>query len=264
MGKTIAMTTQYGLGLALLALVATTASAEVVTRAVEYEIEGETYIGYLAYDDALEGDRPGVLVIHEWWGLNDYAKMRAEQLADMGYVAFAADMYGDGAVATERAEAGQLAGTVRGTPLMRSRANAALEVLAAQEGVDSQRLAAIGFCFGGTGVLELAYSGAPLAGVVSFHGGLVNPQEGDEIQAAILVEHGAIDPHVPPERVAEFEQAMEAAGVDWQLVAHGGAVHAFTNPAAGDDPSRGVAYHEAAATRSWQQMQLFFHEIFAE
>ena len=252
------------LALAVCSSFAATAAAEVVTQSVEYEIDGETFIGYLAYDDAIEGARPGVLVIHEWWGLNDYAKMRAEQLAEMGYVAFAADMYGDGAVGETREEASQLAGSVRGTPLMRVRGNAALAVLAEQENVDSERLAAIGFCFGGTGVLELAYSGAELDGVVSFHGGLVDPQEGDEINAAILVEHGAIDPHVPPERVAEFETAMEAAGVDWQLVAYGGAVHAFTNPEAGDDPSRGVAYNEAAATRSWAHMQQFFDEIFAE
>jgi dienelactone hydrolase len=156
--------------------------------------------GFLAYDDSLKSKRPGVLVVHEWWGLNDFARERALKLAGLGYVALAADMYGGGATTRDREEAGKLAGALLKNPdLLRARAQAALKVLAADPRVDPNRLAAIGFCFGGTTVLELAYSGADLAGVVSFHGGLPRPQPGDlkGLKAKILVLHGADDPLVP-------------------------------------------------------------------
>lgn len=245
-------------------LVVTTGEAAMVERTVDYA-DGETTLkGYLAYDDALDGPRPGVVVIHEWYGLNDYAKRRANQLAELGYVAFAADMYGDGRVGANREEAQRLAGSVRGTPAMRRRAVLAFDTLKAQPNVDPARIAAIGYCFGGTGVLELAYSGAPVAGVVSFHGGLALPGEADSIQAKILILAGADDRASAPEAVGAWQAAMNEKGADWQFVAYSGAVHAFTNPAAGNNPAAGAAYHEAADKRSWEHMRVFFAELFGE
>lgn len=238
--------------------------AKIVTRPVDYRHNDVVLEGYLAYDDAIKGIRPGVLVVHEWWGLNEYAKRRAEQLAALGYVAFALDMYGKGVSTTDRKEAATLAGQFMGKPLIRHRARAGLDVLIENKRVDRKRIAAIGFCFGGTTVLELAYSGADLIGAVSFHGGLTMPQPGDlkNIKAKILVLTGAEDPVAPPEKVVSFQGAMREAGVDWQIIIYGGAVHAFTNPAAGNDKTKGSAYDEKAARRSWQHMQLFFTEIF--
>jgi dienelactone hydrolase len=244
----------------------TEVNARLVTQTVEYRQNGTVMQGFLAYDDAFPAPRPGVLVVHEWWGLNDFAQAKAKELAGLGYVALAADMYGNGRTTTDREEAAQLAGALRGNPeLLRARARAALKALAAQPRVDPQRLAAIGFCFGGTTVLELAYSGADLAGVVSFHGGLPRTQPGDlqHIKAAILVLHGADDPHVPAADITAFEQAMRQAGADWQMVFIGGAVHGFTNPANGDNPATGVAYQAKGARRSWRYMEEFFREIFA-
>jgi dienelactone hydrolase len=249
---------------ALIVLCLTAVEAKVVTQTVEYRQDGTVMRGFLAYDDGLKGKRPGVLVVHEWWGLNDFARERAVKLAGLGYVALAADMYGGGATTRDREEAGKLAGALRGNPdLLRARAQAAYKVLATDPRVDPKRLAAIGFCFGGTTVLELAYSGADLAGVVSFHGGLPRPQPGDlqGLKAKILVLHGGDDPHVPVADLTAFEHAMRQAGADWQMVFFGGAVHGFTNPAAGDNRASGVAYDARAARRSWRCMQAFFQEI---
>jgi dienelactone hydrolase len=250
-------------GLSLLA--ATEVKAKLVTKTVEYKQDGTVMRGFLAYDGALTGKRPGVLVVHEWWGLNDFAKQKAEKLAGLGYVALAADMYGNGHTTTDRAEAAKLAALRENPQLLRARAQAALKVLAANPRVAPKRLAAIGFCFGGTTVLELAYSGADLAGVVSFHGGLPKATAEDEkrLKAAILVLHGANDPHVSAADINAFEQAMRQAGADWQMVYFGGAVHGFTNPANGNNPAAGVAYDARAARRSWQYLQDFFREIFA-
>ncbi len=239
------------------------ATAAVQTKTVRYTVGGEAFEGYLAWDDAARGARPAVLVVHEWWGLNDYAKVRARQLAAMGYVAFAADMYGGGKTTSDPKEAGAWAGQVRGTPKLRERVTAAFEAMKKQPGVDAARTAAIGFCFGGTAVLELAYGGADVDGVVSFHGGLTPPGKGDRnIRASILALHGAEDPHVPPDAVKAWEQGLDAAGADWQLIAYAGAVHTFTNPAAGRDAASGSAYQEKAARRSWAHMQTFFTELF--
>jgi dienelactone hydrolase len=257
---------KYFLGMLLVLTLITEAQAKMITKTVTYRQDGATGKGYLAYDDALQGRRPGVLVVHEWWGLNDFARQKAEQLAGLGYVAFAADMYGNGLVASDPQEAARLANGLRGNkPLFRARAQAALNALSEVPQVDPQRLGAIGFCFGGTAVLELAYSGAGLKGVVSFHGGLTapRPEELKGIKAAILVLHGADDPHVTPEAIAAFQEAMRQGGLDWQMVYFGGAVHAFTNPAAGSNKASGVAYNPRAARRSWQYMQDFFKEIFA-
>ncbi|MCK9375728.1 MAG: dienelactone hydrolase family protein [Syntrophobacterales bacterium] len=242
----------------------TEVNAKVVTKTVEYRQNGTVMQGFLASDDAFKGKRPGVLVVHEWWGLNDFAKDKAKELAGLGYVALAADMYGNGHIAANPEEAGQLAGALRGNPeLLRTRAKAALLALAADPRVDPKRLAAIGFCFGGTTVLELAYSGADLAGVVSFHGGLPKTQPDDlkRIKAAILVLHGADDPHVAAADINAFQQAMRQAGADWQMVFFGGAVHGYMNPANGADKASGVAYDARAAKRSWKYMRDFFQEI---
>ncbi len=241
------------------------ASGEVRTETVKYKLGDVTMVGYMAWDDAIQGRRPGVLVVHEWYGLNDYARSRARQLAQLGCVAFAVDMYGNGVTAKDSAEAGKLATALRSDrPLMRARAQAALETLRKSPLCDPKRVAAIGYCFGGGVALELARSGADVAGVVSFHGNLDTPNPGDakNIRAKVLVLHGADDPHVNAEQVANFQQEMRQAKVDWQMVSYGGAVHSFTNPASGDDPSKGVAYNAAADRRSWQAMKDFFDEIF--
>jgi len=241
------------------------AQAALRTQVVEYKHGDVVLEGYLAYDDAVKGKRPGIIVVHEWWGLNPYARMRTEQLAKLGYIAFAIDMYGKSVRAKDPAEAGTLSGIFRGNrPLMRSRANAGLEVLRNHPLADVNRIAAIGYCFGGTVVLEMARSGAELAGVVSFHGGLStpNPSDAKNIKGKVLVLHGADDPAVPPDQVIAFQDELRKAGVDWQMVSYGGAVHSFTNPEAGNDPSRGAAYNEKADKRSWEAMKTFFGEIF--
>ena len=256
---------RYFLALILALTMTTEVQAKLVTKTVEYKQDGTVCKGYLAYDDTIRGKRPGVLVVHEYWGLNDFTRKKTEQLAGLGYVAFAADIYGQGLVTTDPKEAGRLAGELRGNlPLLRARAQAALKVLSETPVADPQRLVAIGFCFGGTTVLELAYAGADLKGVVSFHGGLTSPQpeELKSIKAAILVLHGADDPHVKAEAITAFQEAMRQGGIDWQMVFFGGAVHAYMNPAA-NDRAAGVAYDARAARRSWQYMQDFFKEIFA-
>jgi dienelactone hydrolase len=242
------------------------ASARLVTEVVAYSHNGTALKGYLAYDDAIQGKRPGVLVVHEWWGLNDFVKQRADKLAESGFVALAVDMYGEGKVTQNPEEARRLATHVRSTPLMRERAQAGLMVLAQHQQVDPHRLAAIGFCFGGTTVLELAYSGAPVLGVASFHGGLTVPKPEDlkRCKAKFLILHGADDPLVKPEEIAAFQEAMRQAGADWQMILFGGAVHSFTNPGAGSDKSKGVAYDPKAAARSWQYLHMFLKEIFSE
>lgn len=241
--------------------------AAVHTETVEYK-EGKTVLkGYLAYDDANQNKRPGVLVAPEWWGLNAYAKKRAEQLAGLGYVALAMDVYGDGLTTTDASEAGKLSGIYKGDrALMRRRADAALQTILKQKFVDSTRVAAIGYCFGGTVVLELARSGANLNGVASFHGGLDTPTPDDakNIKGKVLVLHGGDDPWVTKDYVLGFQDEMRKAGVDWELNTYGNAVHGFSNPAAGNDNSKGMAYNEKADRRSWIALQNFFAEIFQE
>ncbi len=256
---------RYAIAAALLLLLAADARAGARTQAVEYR-HGQTVLeGYLAYDDAVAGKRPGVVVVHEWMGLNDYAKKRAEQLAGLGYVAFAIDMYGKGVRPKGDKEAAALAGKYRGDrKLMRERAAAGLDALRSNPMTDPRRIAAVGYCFGGTTVLEMARSGAPLAGVVSFHGGLdtPTPEDARNIKGKVLALHGADDPFAPAAQRAAFEDEMRKGGVDWQLVVYGGAVHGFTNPDNGTDKSKGLAYDANADRRSWEAMKAFFEELF--
>lgn len=244
---------------------AVTAEAAVKTKVVEYK-QGDTELeGYLAWDDARKGDRPGVLVVHEWTGINDHIRQRTEALAKQGYVAFAADIYGKGIRPAVQADAARTAGIYKNDrALLRARARAGLEELKKQRFVDTRRLAAIGFCFGGTSVLELARDGADVNGVVSFHGGLSTPtpQDARNITARVLILHGADDPFVKADEVAAFQDEMRKAKVDWQFVSYGNAVHSFTNLAAGTDNSKGAAYNEKADRRSWQAMKDFFAELF--
>lgn len=249
----------------LLGLVCVHAQGAIQTKTVEYKQGDAILEGCVVYDDAVQGKRPGVLVVHQWLGLTDYEKHRAEMLAQLGYVAFCADVYGKGNHPNNSKEAGGQAGKYKGDrPLLRERVNAALDELKKNELVDSKRVAAIGYCFGGTAVIELARSGADLNGIVSFHGGLDSPSpaDGKNIKCKVLVCHGADDPTSSAQNVAAFESEMRDAKVDWRLIKYGGAVHAFTQPTAGNDNSKGVAYNERADKRSWEDMKSFFSEIF--
>jgi dienelactone hydrolase len=251
---------------AIVAATSFVAQAAVRTEAVGYKDGDVALEGLLAYDDAAQGARPLVLVVHEWWGLNDYAKGRARQLAEMGYAAFAVDMYGKGVLATDAKQAGELAGKLKGDrKLMRQRIAAALDAVKSNPRVDSKRIAAIGYCFGGTCVLELARGGADISAVVSFHGGLDTPAPADakNIKAKVLVCTGGDDRSVPTMQIAAFIDEMRAGKVDYQITLYGGAVHAFTNPASGDDPSKNVAYNANADRRSWQAMKDLLAEVFA-
>jgi dienelactone hydrolase len=251
------------LGMAIAFAMVSTAGAEMKTEVVEYRDGGVALEGYLAYDDSFQGKRPGVLVVHEWYGHTPYVRMRAEQLARLGYVAFASDMYGKGVLAKDSKEAAALAGIYLGDrKLMRARAAAGLDVLRKRKEVDPARLAAIGYCFGGTTVLELARSGADLAAVASFHGllGTPTPEDARNIKGKVLVLHGADDPFVPMKQVEAFQEEMRKGGVDWEFISFGGAVHRFTNPEAGSDNSKGTAYNERADRRSWAAMKTFFAE----
>jgi len=220
--------------------------------------------GYLTQPVQASGASPGIIIIHQWMGLTDHERRTADELAKLGYAALAADIYGEGVRPTDAKAAGTLAGTYKGDPaLYQRRIRAALDALKAQKGVDPTRLAVIGFCFGGTGALEAARGGLPVKGVVSFHGGLdiaagraVGP-----IAAKVLVCHGAEDPFTAKD-VGPFQDEMRKAKADYTFIAYAGAVHAFTQKEAGDDPSKGAAYQEAAAKRSWQHMQDFLKELF--
>lgn len=239
------------------------ADAKVRTKPVEYSSGGKVFQGTLAWDDSRSGRRPGVVVIHDWMGEGPFSRKSAERLAAMGYVALAADMYGKGVRPADAGEAARESARVKGDlTVLRSRARAALDTLVKQPNVDPKRVAAIGYCFGGTVALEMARGAMPLAAVVSFHGGLAGTDRTGirAFKGKVLVLHGADDPHVPPSEVAAFQDEMRANGVDWQFVAYGNAVHSFTNPAAGSDSSRGAAYNADADRRSWEAMTSFFRE----
>ncbi len=247
----------------LSALCAAPAAARLRTKVVDYN-DGKTALqGYAAWDDSFPGPRPGVLVAHEWWGHGPYVRRRAEMLAKLGYVAFALDMYGKGVYAKDHETAGRLAGAFfSDRAAMRHRASLGLDELKKLPGVDEHRLAAIGYCFGGTSVLELARMGADLRGVASFHGNLATPSPATiKPKAKILVFQGGDDKMTLP-GLAGFEDEMRKVGADWQVTEFGGAVHSFTVPEAGSDPSTGMAYDREADERSWKALQDFFAEIF--
>jgi dienelactone hydrolase len=259
------MNTRYLTAVVLVLLTAGTVQAKLVTRPVAYTHNGVQLEGYLAYDDAVSGKRPGVLVVHEWWGLNDYVRGRAEQLAGMGYAAFALDMYGKGRATAHPDQAGAWMKEISSNmDLWQSRALAGLEVLKKQPQVDTARLAAIGYCFGGATVQVLAYSGADLKGVVSFHGSLVPPtaEQGKRTRAKMLICHGALDPMNQPDALANYVQALNATSIDWQLIVYGNTRHGFTNPDAGKFGMAALAYNPDSDRRSWQAMTFFFDELF--
>ena len=243
------------------------ATAAIKLETVEYK-DGDTVCeGAVAYDDATKSPRPGVLLVPDWMGAGDYAKSRAKQVAALGYVCFVADIYGKGVRPANAGEAGAQAGKYKADrPLLRQRVNAALAELKRHPLVVKSKTCAMGYCFGGTTVLELARSGAEVAGVVSFHGGLdsPNPADGKNIKGKVLVLHGADDPFVKPADIAAFQEEMRGNKVDWQMVWYGDAVHSFTRPDAGTDKSKGAAYQEAADKRSWEAMKQFYAEVFAK
>ena len=234
-------------------------SAAIVEKPLEYKSGDVLCEGWQAYDDAVSGKRPGVLVVHQWTGISDHEKEAARKLAALGYNVLVADIYGKG-IRPQPPAAGKEAGKYKGDrPLLRARVNAALDVLARDARTDASKIAATGYCFGGTTVVELARSGAKVKGVVSFHGGLDSPTpaDGKNIQAKVLALHGADDPYVPAKDVAAFESEMKSSGVDYKLVKYPGAVHSFTHKAAGNDNSKGAAYNAAADKASWSEMEKF-------
>lgn len=254
----------YIIAIALVLFLSISAEAKIVTETIEYKDGSATLEGYLAYDDAINAPRPGVLVFHEWWGLNDYIKTRAREVAALGYVAFAPDVYGKGIrPASSEAAGAEAKKYFSDRKLMRSRANAGLKALVATKRADPGRVAAIGYCFGGGAALELARSGAPVLATVSFHGTLDTPKPADanNIKGSVLALHGALDRAVNMDNMLAFQKEMQNAGVDWYTVVYGGAVHGFTNPANGTDPSKGVAYDEKANKRSWNEMRGLLSEV---
>jgi len=238
------------------------------TKTIEYTANGVTMKGYLAYEKHSNAKRPGVLVVHEWWGHNEYARRRAEMLAELGYVALAVDMYGDGKNAEHPDDAGKFAGGVsRNMPVMKARFLAALEVLKNDPHVDRANIAAIGYCFGGGVALHMARAGVDMKGVVSFHGSLATstPAEKGDVKAKVLVCNGAEDKFISDEDIKKFKEEMETSGVDYRFISYEGAIHGFTNPAATEKGKKfglAIAYNEAADKKSWKDMQEFFNEIF--
>jgi dienelactone hydrolase len=259
--------TLSGLVAGLVLICGGAAHAALVEKTVQYQHEGATLGGFLVYDDAQSGPRPGVLVVHEWWGLNDYTKGRTRQLARMGYVAFAVDMYGGGKVTRDPKEAQAWSSEVSSKPgFLAARSKAGLEVLRQQAQTDKKRVAAIGFSFGGTTVLNLAYSGEPLNGTVTFYGGLVAPDDKQvkKIKSAILILHGSKDTFIKPETVDQVEKSLDAGRVDWYMVTYANALHAFANPDADRYKIPGIGYNEKAGKRAWDEMQRFFQDQFGK
>ncbi|MCC6621092.1 MAG: dienelactone hydrolase family protein [Deltaproteobacteria bacterium] len=257
--------------IALSFLLASGASYALESRPVSWTTDGVAYEGTLVFDKAAlkkaKGKKlPGVLVVHQWMGPTAHERERAERLAGLGYVALVADVYGKDTRPADTAAAGAASGRFKNDRAeLRRRMADNLRVLVAQPEVDGARTAAIGFCFGGTAVLELARAGAAIDGVVSFHGGLDSPApaDGKNITAKVLVLHGAADPFVKQPDIQAFIAELDQARVDWQKVDYAGAVHSFTQRGAGDDPSKGAAYDERADRRSWEAMRDFLGEALA-
>lgn len=253
---------------AVLLLASLPAVATIVGKPVQYKADGITMKGYVAYDNAKKGKRPGVLIIHEWWGLNDYARKRANMLAKEGYIAMAVDMYGDGKTADHPKDAGAFSAAVNKDPAgALARFKSAMATLDKQPQTDRVRIAAMGYCFGGGQVLNMARDGLPLKGVVSFHGslGTDHPAKPGQIRTRIRVFTGAADPFAPPNVVSDFEKEMQDAHADYKLVSYPNAMHSFTNPDAdkfGKEFNLPLKYDAAADHDSWTQTLAFFKEIF--
>ena len=254
--------------LVLLLISAATATAGIVAKEVSYTSDSVTMKGYLTYDDAVTGKRPGIIVVHEWWGLNSHARKRAEMLAGLGYVALCLDMYGDGKVAEHPDDAGKFAGEVsRNLPVMKARFLAGFELLRKNELVDADRIAAIGYCFGGGVVLAMARQGTDLKAVVCFHGSVATntPASKGSIKAKILVCNGADDKFISEEAIKDFKAEMKSAGADFQFINYPGAIHGFTNPDAtelGKKYKMQIAYNENADKKSWEEMKKLFARAF--
>jgi dienelactone hydrolase len=255
---------------AALCLFSASALAEIKSKEVDYKSGDVVMKGYIAWDDSIKGKRPAVLVVHEWWGHNDYARKRADMLASLGYTAMAVDMYGDGKQASHPEDAGKFAGAVqKNMPVAEERFNAAMEILEKEPTVDAANVAAIGYCFGGGLLLELARRGLDVDAIVSFHGslGTQNPAEKGAVQTRIAVFNGAADPWAKPEAVTAFKEEMDNAGVDYIFVDYPGALHAFTNPDADENAKKfglPLGYDAEADKDSWEKMKAFLKESFAK
>lgn len=253
-----------------LVLVSVTTHASVKGEEISYKAGNTVLKGFLAYDTSRKGKRPAVVVVHEWWGHNDYSRKRARMLAKLGYTALALDMYGDGKTADHPKKAGEFSGAVRkNLPVARARFEAAMEVLRKHKTVDPDKIAAIGYCFGGAIVLEMARMGLDLKGVVSFHGNLTTqqPARKGKVKARILVANGAADPFVKPEQVSAFKNEMRTAGADFRFIDYPGAKHAFTNPAAdvlGKKFGIPLAYNKKADSESWAEMKNFLKDTLGQ
>jgi dienelactone hydrolase len=255
------------IAVAALAVSCPVINASVKLVPVTYEHDGVKLKGHLAYDDAIKEKRPGVLVVHEWWGLDDYAKKRATMLAELGYVALAADMYGNGKLAEHPREAASMAGAVRqDVQKWQGRALAALKFLQAQDQCDPKKIAAIGYCFGGSTVQQLAYSGADVAAICSFHGAPVVPtdDQAKAVKGKVMFCHGAADSFIPEAECQKLRAAWEKNGVDYRFIYYGGAKHSFTVPGAEKAGVDGLQYDERADRRSWNAMQSLFKEVFGK
>ena len=246
------------------------AEPKIQAKIVEYKAQDVVMKGYLAYDEGIKGKRPGVLVVHEWWGVNDYIRRRARMLAEIGYVALALDMYGEGKQAMHPTDAGKFSSELmQNFDVSKGRFLAAMDFLKQQVMVDPTRVAAIGYCFGGGVVLNMARQGVDLKGVASFHGSLkaVKPAQPGGVKARVLVLHGADDKFIPQEQIEAFQQEMRAAGADFQFTSYPGALHSFTNPEADENAKKfnmAIAYNADADKKSWDELKKFLKMIFGE
>src|SRR5881396_3209391 len=258
------MRTRHGLALAAVLLSLAPRNAKVKTRENEYRQDGTVLQGFIAWDDAQRGKRPGVLVVHEWWGHNEHARNQARRLAEAGYVGFALDMFGKGKVTTHPQDAQAFVSEVTKDPaVVAARFNAALEQLKRDPHVDTTRIAAIGYCFGGAVVLDMARAGAPLAAAVTFHGALATktPAQPGKVKARILVLAGGADPFVPPEQIEAFKREMQAAGARFEVVVYPGAKHGCTNATASQYGMDALAYNADADRESWAAMLKLFKDV---
>ncbi len=259
--------TPIAVSLGLLCAPGANVLAELQSQWIEYKDGDETLKGYLAWDDKFTGKRPGILVVHEWWGMNDYVRKRADMLASLGYVAFAPDLYGVGKVTRHAEEAkGWMQQITADIDHWTRRAELGLAQLKSSPVTDAERTAAIGYCFGGATAMQMAYAGMDIDGVVSFHGSLPvpKPEQEDNIKAQILIAHGNADPFIPAERIGQLQIALDRAGADWQMARYGNAMHGFTNPNAGSYGLDPIQYNEQADKRSWALMQQFLTDLFGE